>query len=297
MTRIIHLNWKELFSFRYGRQELERPTEFFHAHEGMEFLYIHEGSGQIILNGQVYLIKPPMLIYYQPFQPHFLHMSFPYTRSILKIKQPIQERFLHLFPSLGQFMTMLIQSKAIQQVFPLTDKQDEELHTQFRMFHETLSITSLCDRAESFFCFLPMFLTYVKTRLFVDQPSFPQTIQLRDSLHIEKAMQWIELNFKREIQLEALASEIHLSPSYVSRMFRKYTGSTLMEFIGKRRLQEASLLLRTSSLSVSQVAQHSGYPDVAYFCRSFKKKYGTTPLQYRASSQSLHSAMEKLNPY
>lgn len=283
MAQVSPMPWLDLFFLAYNKRELHRPVEYFHAHDGIEFLYIHEGTGQLVLNDRFYRIEPPTLIFYQPYQLHFLHMDFPYTRSILKMRLPLDDRFARLFPSLCHFLSDLVHHEPEQQVFRLEEGQDAELREQFRLFHETLTLSPKGERKEIFYSYCPSFLSYFKTRIYPMRQPAGQAFHPRATRHIEKVMKWIEEHFNEQFHLNELADEVHLSPSYLSRLFRKYTGSTLMEYISKRRLEEACLLLRTSHCTIGQVAQTSGFADTAYFCRSFKKRYGATPLQYRSA--------------
>lgn len=284
MSRVNPLPWLKRFHLAHNVRETIRPREYFHAHDGIEFLYIHEGSGQLVLNDRYYRIEPPMLMFYQPFQEHFLHMDFPYARTVLKVRLQDSDRFARLFPTLHQFVATLAEQKLNDQVFRLDERQDADLRSLFGLFHETLKLMPEPERTEHFYGYWAQFLSYFKTRIYIQSVPTEQALPARSTRHIEKIMKWVEEHFIEEFQLNKLAEEVHLSPSYVSRLFRKTTGSTIMEYIGKRRLEEACLLLRTSTLPVSEIAQTSGFSDAAYFCRSFKKKYGATPLQYRSTS-------------
>lgn len=281
MIPLMPMPWLDVFLFAYAVRFHGQPVEFIHAHEGIEFLYVHEGMGQLILNGRPYRIEPRMLMFYQPYQIHSLNMDIPYTRTLLKIKLPLDERFAALFPSIHTFISSLVQMQPDEQVFLLNEKQDQELVGQFRLLHETLSLTPPSDRRQHFFSFLAPFLSYLQTRIIGSSPLMSPSLQPRASRHIELVLEWLEQHYQEQFQLEKLSSEVHLSPSYLSRMFRSHTGTTLTGYLNKKRLEEASLLLLTTALPVSQISLRVGYADVAYFCRIFKKRYGTAPLHYR----------------
>ncbi|MDF2922483.1 MAG: transcriptional regulator, AraC family [Paenibacillaceae bacterium] len=281
MIQLTPMPWLDLFLFTHASRFLDHPVEFVHAHEGMEFLYVHEGMGQLILNGRQYRIEPRMLIFYQPFQIHSLNMDIPYTRTLIKIKLPLDERFSSLFPSMYDFISSLVKLKPDEQVFLLNEKQDAELVRQFSLFDETLSITPVSERRQHFFSFLAPFLSYLQTRIMAGSPPSGQPSHPRATGHIETVMNWLEQHYQEQFHLDKLSSEIHLSPSYLSRMFRSHTGTTITEYMNKIRLEEARLLLLTTSLPVSQISCKVGYADVAYFCRLFKQKYGIAPLHFR----------------
>lgn len=66
-----------------------------------------------------------------------------------------------------------------------------------------------------------------------------------------------------------------------TRLFPQQTGETLTQYLMIRRLNEACVLLNTTSFSIRQVANCVGFSNSAYFCRCFKKKYTISPQQFR----------------
>ena len=83
------------------------------------------------------------------------------------------------------------------------------------------------------------------------------------------------------MRITTLAAQLQLSPRSFNRRFKKAAGITASEYLQNHRLQTACELLRTSNLSISEVAAQSGYQDNSYFCLRFKLKMGQTPLSYR----------------
>lgn len=92
----------------------------------------------------------------------------------------------------------------------------------------------------------------------------------------------IEADLSADLSLSALAKHLSVNSSYLSTLFRKELGSTLTEYVSRRRVEYAMLLLNTTGLQIQAIAQHCGIPDVNYFTRTFKKYAGMTPKEYRA---------------
>ena len=93
-------------------------------------------------------------------------------------------------------------------------------------------------------------------------------------------MTYIRNNYSKAT-LQSVADEFHFSMTYINRIFKNYTGSTMAKYIQEQRLLEAERLLRESRLSVEEICWMVGYQDVSYFIEIFKKKSGVTPHQYR----------------
>lgn len=81
--------------------------------------------------------------------------------------------------------------------------------------------------------------------------------------------------------IESLCKTMGISHTHLLRVFKKEYGSTLIEYITKRRMAYACELLKTTDLTVSAVAFSCGFSDETYFMKTFKKEIGVTALKYR----------------
>ena len=96
--------------------------------------------------------------------------------------------------------------------------------------------------------------------------------------NVEKVKTYIETHFKEELTRESLASEVFMNPDYLSKLFKKNTGSSLMDYVTKVRIE----LLERTVLTISEIAIETGYSNTAYFTKMFKKyTNGVTPREYR----------------
>ena len=101
---------------------------------------------------------------------------------------------------------------------------------------------------------------------------------------VEKEMvSYIQQNFTGKISLKEFGKQFHLSEKYISRYFKEHFHITLSQYITYLRLENAKQLLQDTDFSVTETAMQSGYQNVSYFIRSFKKTYGISPLKYRNS--------------
>lgn len=96
--------------------------------------------------------------------------------------------------------------------------------------------------------------------------------------HIE---QHVRRNLDQNLSLEHLASLVHLSPSYLSREFKRLTGRNLSAYITQTRVDRARELLAEGRHKNYEIARLVGFDDPVYFSRAFKKATGLRPSEYR----------------
>lgn len=95
------------------------------------------------------------------------------------------------------------------------------------------------------------------------------------------ACQFIGENLTRPIDRNTIASFLQLHPNHVSRLFTRFSGGTLSQYLLEARLRHASGLLKNPSLNIGEVARASGFSDANYFIRCFRTRYHITPGQHR----------------
>jgi two-component system response regulator YesN len=105
--------------------------------------------------------------------------------------------------------------------------------------------------------------------------------QQRQSGLAARAVAYLEGHFPEEVSLTALAEHLHISPFYLSHIFRQSVGITFSEYLARVRIEEAKRLLRSTDLPVGEVAARAGYREPNYFGRVFKRVTGHTPIAWR----------------
>ena len=99
---------------------------------------------------------------------------------------------------------------------------------------------------------------------------------------MDNAITYFNTNYNCSINVEEYASSIGMSISWFIRSFKKYTGSTPIQFITSLRMTNAQVLLETTSYSINEIAGIVGYNNPLYFSRLFHKQKGCSPSEYRA---------------
>lgn len=98
---------------------------------------------------------------------------------------------------------------------------------------------------------------------------------------IQPALKYIHNNIHHTITLDDLAKIVDLNPAYFSDMFSRVMGISPIKYINKKRVEKAQTLLVSTELTLSQIAQKTGFNDEYYFSRLFCKTVGQSPGKYR----------------
>lgn len=107
-----------------------------------------------------------------------------------------------------------------------------------------------------------------------------QSGKLRD-FYIKEALSYIEQNFQNNISVEDIAAFCNLNRSYFGKIFRNAVGKSPQEFLISYRMVKAAELLKLTELSVGDIGNAVGYPNLLHFSRAFKNTYGISPRQWR----------------
>lgn len=98
---------------------------------------------------------------------------------------------------------------------------------------------------------------------------------------LQKTYDYLYRNMKKEITLEDISRYANTNPTALCRVFKNKTGMTIFEFLNKIRIENACKLLAYSDLTVSQIADESGFNSMPYFNRRFKASTNMSPSKYR----------------
>lgn len=259
---------------------------FYHAHQGIEFLYIHSGKGDVLVNHKIYTIRDHTCVFYQPYQLHRIRMDVsptsPFIRSKFLFEPSFLDEKLSFAPNLQTFFRRLWKHEVVQPVI-YDVNHNRQLVSLMDEFQNRVKKLHASEKQEESLLFLVEFIHLLKlswsTHLFGENPNSRE----REHHHSEIMIQWLENHLEESFVLDRMAHDLHLSKHHLSRLFKRSTGSTLTEYLTIIRIQKACRLLETSEKSIEQISLSVGISNISYFCEIFKKTMGSTPLQYRLS--------------
>lgn len=104
--------------------------------------------------------------------------------------------------------------------------------------------------------------------------------------NLKKVLSYIKENYSSPIRIEELASLINLNAQYFCRYFKENIGKTATEYINEIRIEKAAEALIETNKKIITIAQDTGFDNIGYFIRRFKKEKGVTPSEYRKNIPS-----------
>lgn len=271
------------------RVRIERDFKgYYHWHQCCEFLLVHEGQGRVVVNQQSFEIKRGMFFFFQPYQLHqvyaYVAPELPYVRSIFYSDPHLIDKELRQFPRRQARFDEMQRNLELTHAHELTGMKLAAMEKIFGEYEEA-RVEGRGEEEEELSALFLQVLSWLPSSdsLCTGRENRPQPN--RPLRYSEIVMNWIERNFQGEPTMEKMAEETHLSPNYLSRVFRQETGSSITDYLTARRIRQACRLLETTELSVERIGNEVGFVSSSYFIQLFKREVGETPLRYRHSKK------------
>ncbi|WP_340025322.1 AraC family transcriptional regulator [Paenibacillus sp. FSL K6-1096] len=261
----------------------DAEAHWFHAHRGIEMLYIYSGHGEIMAENETYPIRDHTLVWFQPYQLHRVQVpqeqGRSYLRTNLTFDPGFMEHYLSAFPHMDKFFRSMWKGSLLRPV--MYDMQNTRIPELLEELHQYMS-SSAGDTEEQAGFLLLQLIRLLQQHMSGVLAEAPQ-LQSRGGSHVGRITEWLDAHYREPFSLEALAASMHLSPYHISHVFKQYAGITLTGYIVQRRVREACILLANTGKSVGEIAMEVGGLSPSYFSQMFKKLKGISPEKYRES--------------
>jgi AraC-like DNA-binding protein len=273
-----------LFPLHVYRNEYGSKHDFlhYHWHDELEFIFMHEGCYKFLIGSETVTLTQGQAAIVNSADIHSglggitetgIYYSIVFAINMLKGSyqdlcyqdyiQPL-EAGIYRFP-------LLIEGKEAWQ-----ERVLKEIHEIINCFETRPKAYPLFIKSSLFrICSELLSNSVIKTEEETDRDK-----KLYFS-RFKKIIEFIEKNYPQKILIKDLAGQINVNEDYFYQLFRNMTGKTPVQYINQVRVNKAAFLLNDTDLSVTQVAEKTGFDNVSYFIRTFKKYKNCTPLKYR----------------
>lgn len=269
-------------SFPYNTYLCSIPLDFtnvpLHWHDEAELIVIKKGSGIVLVDLEKYQVSANDIIVVLPGHLH----------AIRELPGHAMEYENILFRSELLFSrTEDISDAFLRPLFHGDFTVEHYIHPGLTYYEEFISIVQnmddLCrERQTGYQLSLKGHLFQLFYLLITNRnEKVPTKSELRSLEKLKFIIGYIEQHYAEPITISRMAELCYFSPSHFMKFFKNNMGTTFTQYLNDYRLTVARRLLNSSSLSILEIAEHSGFDNLSYFNRLFKKKYGVTPRQMR----------------
>ena len=258
-----------------------------HWHEEFEITLVQKGSCTYqvdlkpyqIAEGDV-LLLPPEMLHGTGERPdaEFITDSFVFRLDMLESQLPDSCTAQFLAPLASGTVRFPVYLPASDPAAPLIRNSFETVKNTFleKPFGYELEI-----KAQLLHMF---FLLY---RNVPYRKNNPAHTEITDKLKL--VLQFIQEHYQNPVTIQELAELCHFSEYHFMRFFKRHMNMTCIEYLNQYRLEMASRQLAGTELPITSIALESGFNNISYFNRVFKKKFGITPKEYRSCSGGTHT--------
>jgi YesN/AraC family two-component response regulator len=252
----------------------------FHFHNECQLVYIVSGTGTRIIGDSVESYKEGDLAFVGPNVPHVWYSK---TSPNQEEKMVISVA-LYINPvTVAEHLKPFIDTQALAAFFEKSARGISIVGAKREIISTILQETVHQKEVPLLASFLKILELLMDSEdiIWLNDASLLKTYSSKNQGRVSKLMHFIQENFRTEITLEQAASVADLQLHSFCRFFKQLTHHTFSDFLNEVRIGFACKLLQQSDLPVTQVGYESGYGNISYFNRTFKKIHGITPRDYR----------------
>ena len=269
------------FPFHVCRME-HRPHDYNDSmrcqREFWKVIYVVSGHGEKVINDRVYPLSAGSLFVIHPDDKTTFHIQSEsiVIYNVIFMPELIAEGIKELksnfdffaifgndFQSSPDYREMLYILDSSREIEQLIRKMDKEYRSEAPNYRNMIKL-------------------YLQALLImISRLSFRKVRQGKHRNVVEYIDHIIKTHYHEEFDFDFLSGQIGLNKNYISRLYRKTTGTTITAALLKYRLECAEKLLRSSSRNRAEICYECGFNDLSYFYRAFKSATGLNPGQYR----------------
>lgn len=248
-----------------------------HYHDTYEIYYFLGEQMTYFLDSKTIRLKKFDVLLVDKYKYH--RTFYEQKGGLERINVSFSDDFLNLHYSIdiSQKISALFKTPCLS----ITDsKIKSQINEMFNNLCDAIYQRDEICKLKGSFILCELLLTFVQL-----SANFSQDIDINDLSSVEKKVSdivlYINSNYNENISLESLSKKFFLNKYYLCHIFKVVTGLGVTDFINKKRISEAVILLKHLEMSLTEIQQKVGFNSQSYFIQVFKKFYHMTPSCYR----------------
>ncbi|MFA6102583.1 MAG: AraC family transcriptional regulator [Victivallaceae bacterium] len=244
----------------YGNADTRTPVIERNNYEYCTIEYIIEGEGYLECSGKVSHLKKDSLYFLHKHQNHcyWPEPALPWLKIFFIID--------------GSFMEQLLRIYGLDQIYFV-----ENCSSVFHYFNEVMALcsSSAADKDLRGSVLFHRFIMDLYEIIYAEHWQMPEEINV--------LKKYLDENTERKVNLDEICHQANRSKPHLIRLFKKFTGSTPYDYLMKKRIEYAKLMLIHSTMPIKEIAGKLQFSDQYYFSNYFKKVTGTSPSEFKRS--------------
>ena len=245
----------------YGNADPRTPVIALRNYEYCTIEYVTEGEGYLECGGDVLHLKKNSIYFLHKGMDHsyWPNPSAPWQKIFFIIDGPLMEQLLKIYG--------LDQTRGIN-----------NCHSVFHYFKEIMILCSSSAPDKSLQC-AALFHRFVMD---LCEIIYAAHWQMPEEITILK--KYLDENTESKVNLDTICRQVFRSKPHMIRLFKQHTGNTPYDYLMKKRIENARLMLIHSSMPIKEIAAKLQFSDQYYFSNYFKKSTGISPSAYKKQS-------------
>lgn len=276
-----HKDCMDRQTFSVARLYKEESTLDMHIHGCYEVYFSISGGHQFLIDNKRYAIAPGDLFIINQYESHKLtHIDVDAHERIILYVHPNYTKKLST-ENVNLDTCFSFHPENFQHKISL----DKEAQKRFLFFIDKITAAEGfgSEVLEQAACMELL----VMLNILSDNNSVANAIPTgRFNHRVDEVLSYINQNITQNITIDQLSTQFFLSPSYLCRIFKRATGTTINKYITARRLTLAKSLLN-NGVSVMEAYERSGFADYSNFYKAFCKSVGISPKKYAVQGQTI----------
>lgn len=264
------------FTFRKFQDQFLFKDPVWHFHPEYEIVYVSNGRGKKHIGNHISYYNNGDLIFLGPNLPHFgFTMESPagHTEAVVQMRPDFLGSEFILKPEM-------------QDIKRLLERSHSGLSFSGKTRHEVgRQLLELCEASpfEKLLGLLNVLNQLALSTEYEDLHAngFTLEVMVEDEVRVQAIYKYVQIHYREDIPLEAVANETNLTVPAFCRFFKKLTNQTFTNFVNEFRVANACKLLQETDRLISDVSLECGFQNLAHFNKQFRRITGKTPTDYR----------------
>ncbi|MBP3886047.1 MAG: helix-turn-helix transcriptional regulator [Cellulosilyticum sp.] len=264
----------------------------FHMHKMYEVYYLMEGSRKYFIDDSIYLVNAGSLVLIDTDSVHRTASmgDVPHTRIVVNFSLNFLESFSDEVKDLD--LTSIFKTNFV--VLPLSFKYKLIIENILSRMLDLATLEEMKEKLDEDetspknIASQKLMGKLLLTELLINIKDYIDVLKQKEyeshqivNNKVDKIIKYICKHYAEDLTLTSIAEEFYISPFYLSKIFKRSTNLSIVEYINSLRIRHAKELLENSSTKIAEIAEIVGFSSSSHFSRTFKLLTGLSPQQYK----------------